>query len=682
MKTLTKFFWPIACVVLLFACKREPLSWDNRVVAPLFKTKLGLGQIDAKFLTKTPTDSSYKLTYENLVYSYRMANVRAYDTGLTASFNLKKLKLNDQTIVQKITLGQINPIFKLLNGQTADIPEQNQGNLSPVDIDASAFFETATLDSGYLDISISNNLPVNVKLVVFELTNAGDNSQVAYDSFTNIPMNGKVTKRIDLQNKTVTKQLKGSIKRLTTEASNGPVLIDADKGVDVELTVSRLRPRYAIAAFPSQNVIEQDEGLTVFMGGAEVKYFKAKSGKLKINLVSTIQEDMTMYFEIPSAKKNGVVLSSIVKLPAAPAGGSSKRFEDFDLTNYIIDFRGKNPDVKDTVNTFHQILIVRLDSSGRKVAIGLRDSIRLEYRMESLVPDYAIGYMGQSLTQTGDQKAPFDLFKGLNGDFKFKDFKVSLVVKNGIGADGRVKINSLKGENIFSKNSVALNATPLANDILITSPPFVRDAYTVSEVVLDGSNSNIKSFIENLPQMLDYNLDMEVNPNGNVSLYKDFVFDNSRVDVLLKVEAPANFSVGEFVLRDTQAIDLQTMGDVSRIKSAKMEVNVSNTFPIGAKLQLTLLDAEMGSLTELDIDPSDQVIEPAVTDVNGYPSQPGETFFTLGLGKDKIEALKKAKFIAITTTFLGSGQMQKIYDVSSISVSTVVDFEYEVKMGK
>jgi hypothetical protein len=256
------------------------------------------------------------------------------------------------------------------------------------------------------------------------------------------------------------------------------------------------------------------------------------------------------------------------------------------------------------------------------------------------------------------------------------------VVKNGIGADGRVKFNSLKGENIFTKNFVALNATPLANDILITSPPFMRDAYTVSEVVLDGSNSNIKTFIENLPQMLDYNLDMEVNPNGNVSLYKDFVFDNSRVDVLLKVEAPANFSVGEFVLRDTQAIDLQTMGDVSRIKSAKMEVNVSNTFPIGAKLQLTLLDAEMGSLTELDIDPSDQVIEPAVTDVNGYPSQPAETFFTLGLGKDKIEALKKAKFIAITTTFMGSGQMQKIYDVSSISVSTVVDFEYEVKMGK
>ena len=49
MKTFTKFSWLIACMILFNACKREPLSWDNRVVAPLFKTKLGLGQIDAKY---------------------------------------------------------------------------------------------------------------------------------------------------------------------------------------------------------------------------------------------------------------------------------------------------------------------------------------------------------------------------------------------------------------------------------------------------------------------------------------------------------------------------------------------------------------------------------------------------------------------------------------------------------
>lgn len=675
-------FYFSAIAILFASCVREPLSWDAKMAAPLFKSNLSLGQIDTKYLTSNISDSSYLLRYDNLVYSYRLANVRVYDTGVTAFFSLKKLKLSDRTINQKITLGQINPLFNLLNGQTADIPEQNQGNLSPVDIDASAFFETATLDSGFLDITITNNLPVKVKLVVFELTNGGDNSVVAYDSFLNIPINGNVTKRIDLKGKTVTKTLKGSIKQLSTEASGGPVLIDANKGVDLELKVSRLHPRYAVAAFPTQNVIEQNDGLTVYMGGAEVKYFKAKAGHLKIHLASTIQEDMTMFFEIPSATKGGQKLSTIVKLPAAKAGGVSTRDEFFDLTDYLVDFRGKNPDFKDTVNTFHQILTVTLDSSGRKVAIGLSDSIRIDYRMESMVPDYAIGYMGQSLTKSGNQRAPFDLFKGLNGDLKFKDFKMSLVVRNGIGADGRVKVNSLSGQNVFSKTQKALNATPFNNDIFIVSPPFKRDAYTESEIVLDANNSNIQQFVENLPQMLDYNIDIETNPNGNVSNYKDFIFDNSKVDIYLKVETPACFKLGEFNLRDTQGLNLKDLGNLDRVKSAKINVRIKNGFPLGAKLKLVLLNQNEQGIADLEIDPNNNVILPANLDTKGYPIEPMETAFSIGIGRDKIAALKMAKFIAITTTLLGDGKMQKLYNNSKIDIATTLDLEYEARMRK
>jgi hypothetical protein len=97
---------------------------------------------------------------------------------------------------------------------------------------------------------------------------------------------------------------------------------------------------------------------------------------------------------------------------------------------------------------------------------------------------------------------------------------------------------------------------------------------------------------------------------------------------------------------------------------------------------MNLLDDQLNYLESLDIDPKDQIIEACEVDANGYPLDAVETVFTLGLGKEKMAALKSAKFIAITTTLVGSGQMQKIYDVSSISVSTVVDFEYEVKMGK
>jgi hypothetical protein len=182
--------------------------------------------------------------------------------------------------------------------------------------------------------------------------------------------------------------------------------------------------------------------------------------------------------------------------------------------------------------------------------------------------------------------------------------------------------------------------------------------------------------------MLDYNLDMETNPNGNVNLYKDFVFDNSKVDVIMKVEFPAEFSLNEFVLRDTQSVDWNSIAGLDRIKSAKMDVRIKNSFPLGAKLQLMLLDEKEQGIATLDIDPSNNVIEPGVVDARGYPIAPSETVFSIGIGRDKVDALKKAKFIAITTTLTGDGKMQKLYDNSSIGISTTVDFEYEVRYGK
>jgi hypothetical protein len=332
--------------MLFYGCKRKPARWDTNVAVPLFKTDLSLSNIDNARLVNNASDTGFTLIYDELIYSARLAQMRTPDTSINTSFTLARLKLADRTITQNITLGDINPIFRVLDGQTTTVPAQDQSNLSPVDIDASAFFETATLDSGYLDISLKNELPVKVKLVLFELTNANDGSVVALDSFTDIPLNGSVTKSIDLAGKTVNKALKGVVKRLITEASSGPVLIDADKGVNITLSVRNLRPRSAVAAFPDQTVLNQDEALSMDMGGAQVKYFKVKAGFLHIKLETTIQENMSMYFAVPSATYNGVMLERNITVPGAAPGGREIREEIIDMSGYMFDFRGKDPNCK------------------------------------------------------------------------------------------------------------------------------------------------------------------------------------------------------------------------------------------------------------------------------------------------------------------------------------------------
>ena len=674
---MRNFAFTIGLTALVIAsCSRKAASWDNNIAVPLFSTEMTLNNVDKRFLVNNPSDSGYTLVYDNLVYNARSLRVTAPDTSLNTAFTLRRLKLSDRSIVQRITLAQINPTFRLLDGQTIAVPAQNQSDLSPVDIDASAFFETATLDSGFLDISINNELPVKVTLLVFELQNASDGSVVAKDSFLNIDQGSSATKSISLRNKTVNKGLKGVIRRLITEASNGPVLINATKGVEVTLTVRNLRPRDAIAAFPNQNVIEQDEALVLDMGGPQVKFFKVKQGWLKLKVESTIQENMTMVLKIPSASLNGVPLERVVKMPGAKAGNTERKEETVDMSGYMLDYRGKNPSVKDTVNTFHQIMVVSLDSSGRKVQVTLNDSLRIYYALTDLLPEYATGYMGKTLNNSVG-KAPFTLFKGADGNILFKDFKASVLVKNSIGAEGRVKVKSLEGENIFSGNKLKLNATPLNNDIFIGPAPFVYGQTTDKQVVLDGSNSNIKAFVENLPQFINYDIDIETNPNGNMSNWKDFVFDNSSADIYLRLEAPVSFTIGGLNLRDTQGIEAASVPQVQRVKSATVIFDVENDYPFDVDMAFMLLDQSGNALGEVSMTPGR--VMAGKTTASGEPLAASRTVLRATVPKERIEALRKAHAVAIKARVTGNGTQQKIYNTYKLKVKTSLQAEYEAQ---
>ena len=665
--------------LLVSSCKRNPVSWDVDQTVPLFHSSFSLNDIDTKYLKYGVSDTGYRLEYENLLYSYRINDLQVSDTGIDASFNLRKLRLNDQEINNTVTLGQINPLFNLLNGQKADIPAQEQSDLEPTDIDASDFFETATLDTGYLDISITNDLPVNINLIVFELRNSNDNTLVASDSFRNIPKGGgKAVKTIDLAGKTVTKNLKGSIKRLETEASGGPVLIEADKGLTVTLGVRNLRPSYAVAAFPTQDVIDQDEGLTLDMNGAEIKYFKVRSGRLRIKVVSTIQEDMSMVLSLPGTTKDGKAFYQELSLPGPAGVGVATTEQIYDMTGYTLDFRGKNPDVTDTVNTFHQILRVTLDSSGRKLAVGLSDSIRLEYRLEGMKPEYAIGYLGNTLNRTGLDTTNFDLFKGLDGDLTFKDVKLDFIFRNSIGAEGRLKLHHLKGQNIFNGRSQILDADPLKDYILVGKPEFKRDAYTETSFSLGTSNSNIKEFLEVLPQKLEYDLETEVSPGGNINNYQDFVFDNSRMDVIMRLDVPISFAFGGLTLRDTQAVNFAELGDMTRVKSATLFLDMTNYFPLDFDLDFQLFDKNFNSLGYFDISPDGGVAR-GNYDANGFVVQPSETPLRIKLPREKVGALVKTQYIGIVMKVKGTGQMQKIYGNSKLDMRAKVQFEYEMR---
>jgi hypothetical protein len=296
-----------------------------------------------------------------------------------------------------------------------------------------------------------------------------------------------------------------------------------------------------------------------------------------------------------------------------------------------------------------------------------------------LIPEYAIGYLGKTLNATGLSTTPFQLFKGLDGDMSLQNFTASVLVQNYVGATGRLTVKHMEAENIFNGRKQVLSATPLGSPIDVGPPAFQRDAYTEKRITLDANNSNIKSFVETLPQLIHYNMDVETNPNGNTSNYKDFVFDNSRVDVFLRLETPATFGIQGITLRDTQALDLEAIHGDERLKSAILYVDIDNGYPFEVGLELGFMDENFQLLGYADVD-GNQTILPGKTDAQGRPLTSSKTRLTIRVPKEKIAMLQNAKSVLIKANIKGDGKNRKLYNTYQLKINTSGEFAYEVQL--
>lgn len=676
MKKITYLF--LFFILLTTSCKRQEARWDIDVTVPLFNTSLSLDNLDRSGISYNASDSSYTLVYDNIIYSTNLTNVKVPDTSVYSMFTLGRLKLADRTITQTITLAQMNPAFLLVHGTYQDIPAQDLADLQPQDIDASEFFETATLDSGYLDVSITNDLPVTLSQLIFEIRNASDNSLVAIDTFNNLSSGNSQTHSVSLAGKTVNKQLKGKIVKLTTLASPGKVLIDAYKGIALSLKVRNLRPKSATAIFPNQTVYEQNAGITMDMGGAEVKRMRVKSGNLGIKIVTTIQENMTLYFSIPSATKNGQFIDRVIKVPGGTTANPTIMQENIPMAGYELDYRGVNPNVKDTINTFHQIMRLTLDSSGRQVSMSLKDSIQIYYGLTGMTPDYVQGYFGNQKYFSGPSSLPISFFKGISGNVDLKDFKINLKVSNGIGALGRTRINKLESINTFSGKKVTLVAPSLSGNILLNTAS--DNPFTPYEVrfPLTQGNSNIKEFAENIPNAMGYDIEVETNPLLNNNNWKDFVYDYSKVVVSLNAEVPASFRSSGLVLMDTLDFDLNSIKDINRVKAGKLKFYIENGYPYNIIFQAFVMNPN-GTLSDSVMIEGKNDMKAGNLNNAGYVTSPTKSTLFAEINTLQWQKIRQSpKIILKATVYSAPGSNYlKIYQGYKINVKVTGDFKYE-----
>ena len=701
------------CSVFVFSCRPnyEEASWEINALAPIASSSLSIQNILSDSIVNIAGDSSISMVFRNTIYNYGLDSmIKFRDTTMAYSASVENLELGDQTIVYPISLGQIasNPDLGVLgnaiilnNGGIGIIPplgDPTPLSTGEITIDASSYFESIEIDSGYMDLHILNELPMDITNIVFRLKNQGSVNFIAQDTFPLIASGSSVSATYELHGQTIQGNIVAQIVEMSSPGSGGFITIDTSDALIPTISIRDITPLSATAIFPEQNIVDKwDYSPMKGLGEIKLSSMRVKTGLLEVTAISTIEDSMFFNLQMPGALKDGMHLNMDNTIPPATPSDASISVFQVPFDDYVLDLRGFAPierdagmDINgneiidtDTVNTYCQYLTGRIDSTGQIVSLALSDSLRFEVKILNLIGDYGIGYLGKDTVQFGPEIIDFDLLSNITGgSIDLNDVSVNLEVNNQIGADANMRLSQLKSINSSTGSEVDLVSADLNNGFLVNpaqltggTQPFTTET---SSLTLDASNSNIEEFIENLPNQLSYNVEIEQNsliasdPSiaDIVATPPNFIYFDGVLSASMNVEIPLHFASNQLTLVDTTEFSINQENQTA-IQSGTFTLLIDNGFPIEAVSSLTLLD-ELGSPL-LDLI-SDETIASGVLGSNGKVSQSASSEIHFSFTSADLSQIFEASQLLIQVQL--DHPTAKIYDYYSIDLQLTADFNY------
>lgn len=683
---MTKLFnTTIFCLIVFLtnSCKKDAVTeWDAEYTLPIAQAQMDLGDITGDSLLIKNSDKSL-----NLIYDYTLAvdSINTYlevpDTLQNKSVTLANLMLDNRTMSDTITLGEIYPLSKLMDGQTMPLDAFDIKSNSGQDIDITKdFFKQAKFKEGYIDMTLNNDLPVEAEKIVFLLVNKSDQQVIVYDSFMNVPPGGSAQTTKSLAGKKIDGVLTGIVKQVKTKASNGAVLINSKKGIRIDLAIRDIQLEYATAVFPTQNLLTENQEVQYNFGGSQVTYMELKSGFVVMEVFSNVQEAILLEYSIPNSSRNfnpQDYVKQTVKVPPATQGSYSKVVKQFPLDGYAVSYKGKTPnDPPFKYNTVYSEFSAKIEYTGIERTISLSDSVYVRFGLVDIKPKLAIGDFGKREFNYVE-KQKIKAFENIKGDLSLEDVKMSLWFKNTFGIEADITIENLSGINNRTAKTLTLLSPQLPGTFTIErakNDPFIPFYHTM---IFDKSNSNVKQFLENLPDEIYSKFNMVVRPRGSFD-YTDFVFDTSRLTANLRIEMPVKFGTNGLELSQINDFNINNIKKIDRVKSAILKLEVNNGFPLEANTDIDFIDDAGNVLTSLEKVGNQQFAQAANTDVNGIVSNPVISNLIYEMPFEKIQLIKKATKIRVKARFkTPGGNRYKIYDSYKFKVKLKGNFIYE-----
>lgn len=437
----------------------------------------------------------------------------------------------------------------------------------------------------------------------------------------------------------------------------------------------------SLIAAPGASFYSTDEELELNINnGVELNVAILESGFIEIEIFSEIKEKIIITYTIPSATLNGdtLVVQELVNEWTPTQDGYLKKV--IDISGYTLDLTGLSGAEVNTLVTSASGIV---DTNAiTPVLISSGEKITYKNTFRDIVPYYVKGYFGTQRYVFGPEITDINVFdRIIAGSLDIDQVDVNLDFVNGFGVDAQIIMNEFTTLNTNTNNSASLNHAIIGAPLNINR---AQETFSVPEVIysnynvlMNTTNSNIDQLIEVLPNQLQYEIEMNVNPLGNVSGGNDFVFKKHPLEVNLNVEFPLSLIATNLTLADTLDFSLSSDNTNGEIIDGILHLYADNGFPFDAEIEMDLYDANMNFIKKLLV--TDKILAAPVNAIYRV-IQKKSSKVSIVLSEEDINNLYQAGKIVVKIAFTTQPQTThlKIYEGYAIDFKLVGDFSYNI----
>ena len=420
-------------------------------------------------------------------------------------------------------------------------------------------------------------------------------------------------------------------------------------------------------------LVNETQQSTYDLGGAQIKEVRVASGGVRIELRNYVDSKLLMSYQLEGAEGPQGTLGYNIEADAGTTQDPAV-YEDFrDLSGYELDLTGINGNYYNTIAA--NFLVTVGDNEGETEIYG-DDSVVVNISFEDVVIQYASGYFGQYENELQDT-LNLEVFENLSlGTMMVEEASLDLSITNYVGMDARLTFNDLKSIREEPQNEVSLSHEFLGDPINITRATENTGIVTPSEVdvEINEGNSNITDFMGVLPNKIVYDIDLNLNPLGDISLGNDFLYTDQSFETSLVLDIPLCLAAENIGMRDTLELKNEPLEDWAQ---GSVYLIVENTFPFSATFDLSLLE---GANTQAELIGSGEIA--AATMPVGLNYVAAESTSEIEIPAELVTKIHQENRIVLNVTFNTAGYPDtvKLREQYYMDVLLTGDIDYEISI--